>query len=104
MAAFNAQTFETVQRLVYPLIATLFDFDPSGYVGDKSQLFTEIGEALDELSGLFFLAASALEDGILSEQEIAEIIAKAGSVMVAATEIGEAFGQAFGDDEEADEE
>ena len=91
---FDAETFETVQRLVYPLVASLFDFDPAEYVGEKSQLFNEIGDAFDSLSVLFYVAAQALEDGILTEDELNEVVAKAVSVGVAIEDIVKFFDDA----------
>jgi hypothetical protein len=96
---FDAETFETVQRLVYPLVASLFDFDPAEYVGEKSKLFYEVSEAFDSLSVLFYVAAQSLEDGILSEDELNDIITKAVSVGVAIEDIVKFFNEA--DDEPA---
>lgn len=93
---FSSATFETIQTLVFPLVATLFDFDPGEYVADKAILFQKVGEGFDEIAGLFFIAAQALEDGVLQAEEIDEIISKAGSIVEAVNEIGGAFDDAFG--------
>ena len=98
MGKFDAATFETVQRLVYPLVDTLFDFNPAEFVGDKAELFSAIAEAMSDVSTLFFLAADALTDGILSEEEIAGIIAQAGAVIDAVSEISNRI-LSFPDDE-----
>jgi hypothetical protein len=80
---FNAKTFEQIQQLVFPLIGTLFDFDPAGFVGDKSELFNKVGVAFDELAELFYTVGTALEDGYLKADEVEAIITQALDVPAA---------------------
>lgn len=88
---FSAQTLETIQSLVYPLLKTLIGFDGTAWVGEKSELFIKIGDSFGELSELFLMAGAALEDGILSEEEIGDIIAQAKTVPEAVSKILEFF-------------
>lgn len=97
---FTTQTFEQVQRLVFPLVETLFGVDVDGFVGESSELFQEVGEGLDQIAGLFFLAAQALEDGILTAEELDGIIANAKELPQAIAEISDAFERLTGGDEE----
>lgn len=91
MAKFDAQTFEAVQNLVYPLIDTLFDINPADTVADQSEHFSNVGAALGELSELFLVAADALTDGILTADEIGSVIEQAGTVVEAVEAIADAF-------------
>lgn len=84
---FDATTFEALQRLIFPLVEIFLDFDPANFVGEKSVLFSKTGDALSEASELFYVAASALEDGLLTAEEIEEIISKAISVGEAISKI-----------------
>ena len=77
---FNEATLEMIQDLVYPLVLTFTGFDAAGYVGEKSDLFIHVGEGLSDLSGLFILVGTALEDGRLTYSEIEAIIAKANEL------------------------
>lgn len=74
---FDAATFEMIQNLAFPLIETLTGFDPAEWTGDKAELFVRVGDGLGDLSALFLVVGSALEDGKLSADEINEIILKA---------------------------
>ena len=98
MAKFDAQTFETVQNLVYPLIDALFDFNPADTVSDQAEHFANISAALEELSILFAIACDALTDGVLTADEIGEVITQAGSVFAAIEAIGDAFSDAEDDE------
>jgi len=84
---FSIHTIETVQNLVFPLVKSLTKFDPQAFVGSQSDLFLSIGDALTEIGGLFTVAGSALEDGILTAVEIEAIIAKASTIDDAIDEI-----------------
>lgn len=84
---FDAATFEMIQALVFPLVQALSGFDAQGYVGEKSEIFMKVGEGLMDLSILFTLVGTALNDGKLSAVEIEEIIAKAKTLPLAITEI-----------------
>jgi len=97
---FDATTFEALQRLIYPLVEIILGFKVDQYVGEKSELFSTIGDGFSELSELFHIAAAALEDGILTSSEIEEIISKAVSVSEAISVIGNKFSEHFGSDEE----
>ncbi len=74
---FDAATFEMIQNLAFPLIATLTGFDTAGFVGEKSELFIKVGDGFADLSALFVLVGTALEDGKLTAEEIEGIIVKA---------------------------
>lgn len=84
---FDAATFEMVQSLVFPLVQTLVGFDAQGWVGDKSVMFTEVGEGLMDLSILFTLVGAALKDGKLTAEEISAIITQAATLPLAIEEI-----------------
>ena len=47
---FNAATFEMVQNLAFPLIATLTGFDPAEWVGEQSELFIQVGDAFADVA------------------------------------------------------
>lgn len=93
MATFNfiPQTFETVQKLVFPLIRTFLDFDPAEWVGEKSELFIKVGDGLGDLSALFIMVGTALEDGLLTVEEIEAIITQAKTLPEAIDAITEFF-------------
>lgn len=80
---FDAATFETIQNLVFPLVKSIFNIDIAGFVGSKAELFTLVGDALGELQELFFAVGEALTDGILTEEEIGNIITQAKDVPTA---------------------
>ena len=94
---FDAATFEMVQSLAFPLIATLTGFNPAEWVGDKSELFIQVGDAFADVSALFTVIGSALEDGKLTAVEIEAIIEKAQTLPDAIEEI-----VGFFDDEEVE--
>lgn len=77
---FSAATFETIEGLVYPLIKTLFGFDVANEVGSKAEIFTTVGDGFQDIADLFHAAGKALEDGILTAEEIGDIITKALTV------------------------
>ena len=77
MFKFDAATFEMIQGIAYPLIKTLTGFDPEAFVGEQSELFVQVGDGFADVSALFLLVGSALEDGKLSAVELEEIIAAA---------------------------
>jgi hypothetical protein len=56
-------------------------------LGEKSELFIHIGDSFGELSELFLIAGSALEDGVLTSVELEAIIAKAKTIPEAVEEI-----------------
>lgn len=89
---FDAATFEMVQNLVFPLVKSLAGFDVEAFVGDKSQMFKEASEALDEVSALFMLVGTALEDGRLSADEVEAIVLKAKTIPEAVDELLNLFG------------
>ena len=97
---FDAATFEMIQTLAFPLVATLTGFDPALFVGDKSELFIKVGDGFADLSALFMVVGSALEDGKLTAEEIEEIILLAKDLPTAIDNIV-GF---FDDDEEVVEE
>ncbi len=84
---FDAATFVMVQNLVYPLVTALANFKPEEWVGEKSELFMSVGDALADISTLFTVAGSAIEDGRLTVEEIEEIITQAATIPVAIDKI-----------------
>ena len=74
---FDGATFEMIQNLVFPLVTTLTGFDPTVWVGEKSELFIKVGDGFADLSALFILVGTALEDGKLTAEEIEAIITDA---------------------------
>jgi tape measure domain-containing protein len=96
---FDAATFEMVQTLASPLIATMTGFDPAKFVGEQSELFIKVGDGFADMSALFIVIGTALEDGKLSAEEINEIILKAKELPEAIDTI-----VGFFDDEEVVEE
>lgn len=93
---FETKTWEMIQDLVFPLLKTFTGFDAVEFAGEKSVLFTEVGEGLDELSKLFLLAGTALEDGKLTAEEIEAIVAQALTLPDAL----DAISSVFADDDE----
>lgn len=90
---FDSSTFETVQNLLYPVILSLTGFDTSAWVGEQSQLLVNVGDALGDLSALFVLAGTALEDGKITAAELDAIIAQAKTLPEAIDEISGFFGE-----------
>lgn len=84
---FSTATFNMVQELVFPLLKGLIGFDAQAWVGEKSELFIHVGDSLGEISELFLIAGSALEDGVLTAEELDKIITQAGTVPDAIAEI-----------------
>lgn len=74
---FDAATFEMIQSLAFPLVKTLTGFDPEEFIGEQSELFVKVGDGFADVSALFLLVGSALEDGKLSAEELEAIIADA---------------------------
>lgn len=74
---FDTSTFAMVQGLAFPLIATLTGFDPAEWVGDQSELFIRVGDGFADISALFIVIGTALEDGKLTAEEIEAIITTA---------------------------
>jgi hypothetical protein len=74
---FDAATFEMIQTLAYPLISTLTGFDPGEWVGEQSELFIKVGDGFADISALFIVIGTALEDGKLTAEELEAIISKA---------------------------
>lgn len=74
---FDVKTFEMIQSLVFPLVKSLAGFDVEAFVGDKSELFIKVADGLADVSALFMVVGTALEDGKLSAEEIEAIIAEA---------------------------
>lgn len=95
---FDAATFAMIQDLVFPLVKTLTGFDPAEWAGEKSELFIKVGDGFADVSALFLLVGTALEDGKLSEEEITAIIADAKELPDAIDAI-----VAFFEEEEAEE-
>ena len=88
-----------IQGLAYPLISTLTGFDPAAFVGDQSELFIKVGDGFADVSALFLVIGTALEDGKLTADEINEIILKAKDLPAAIDDI-----VGFFEDEEVVEE
>lgn len=88
---FSLQTMVTIQQLVYPLVKAFTGFDAQGFVGTQSELFTNVGNALEDMAGLFIVCGSALEDGLLTSEELEAIISKAKTLPEAIDEILEHF-------------
>jgi len=84
---FSTATFEMIQGLLYPLMKTLVGFDAQEWVGEKSELFVAVGEAFGDVGTLFMLAGTAIEDGLLTEEELEAIIAKAATLPEAIEQI-----------------
>jgi len=88
---FDAATFEMIQNLAFPLIATLTGFDPEEWVGDQSELFIKVGDAFGDIAALFLVIGSALEDGKLTAEEIGAIVESAMDIPEAINAIVEFF-------------
>lgn len=84
---FSTATLESLQTLLFPLVKMLTGFDTQEWTGDQSELFVKVGEAFGDVSQLFLVAGTALEDGFLSEEEIGSIVAKAKTLPEAIEEI-----------------
>ena len=95
---FDAATFEMIQNLAFPLITTLTGFNPEEWAGEQSELFIKVGDGFADVSALFLLVGSALEDGRLTAVELEEIIAKAKTLPEAIDNI-----VSFFEDEEEEE-
>jgi len=97
---FNTQTFEMIQNLAFPLIATLTGFDPAEWAGDKAELFLRVGDGFADVSKLFIVIGEALEDGRLTSEELEAIITQAKTLPDAIDNISGFFD---GDDEPVEE-
>jgi hypothetical protein len=85
--SFQLQTLETIQNLVFPLVKTFTNFDPQAFVGSQAELFTHVGDAFGDIAALFTVCGVALEDGILTSEELQEIVTKAKTIPDAIDEI-----------------
>jgi len=77
---FDEATLQMIQELAYPIILKFTGFDPSEWVGTQSELFIKIGDGFNDLAAFFIVIGTALEDGILTMEEILEIVEKAVSL------------------------
>ena len=93
---FDAATFEMIQNLAFPLIASLTGFDAAAWAGEQSELFIKVGEGFTQVSELFITIGTALQDGKLTAEEIEGIIAEAKDIPAALDSITAFFG---GDEE-----
>lgn len=84
---FSVHTIETIQTLLFPIIKSLTKFDPQVFAGNQSDLFLSIGDALGDIASLFTVCGTALEDGVLSADELTAIIANASTVDEAIDEV-----------------
>lgn len=101
---FNLATFEMIQDLAYPLVKTLTGFDPQEFVGEQSELFVKVGDGFADVSALFMLVGTALEDGKLSAEELEAIIEAADDIPTAIDNIVGFFDDEVVEDVEVVEE
>jgi len=98
---FGGISFEQLQRFAYPLIEALGGPDISGEIEDKAEVLSEAGDLFQDIAALMYLASEAMADGILTDEEIDEIITDAESVPAALYAIqGAWYGEEDDDSEE----
>ncbi len=83
MSIFETIDFGMLQSMLYPVIKAMGGPDVQDFVAGKAEAFQEASDLLAELSGLMGTAAEALGDGILTNDEINQIIADAGEIQEA---------------------
>jgi len=74
---FSGISFEQLQVFAYPLIKALGGPDIAQEVEDKADVLLESGNLLADAAAVLHAAAAAMEDGMLTDDEIDEIITMA---------------------------
>jgi len=71
---FGGISFEQLQVFAYPLIKALGGPDIGQEIEDKADVLLESGNLLIDAGAVLHAAAAAMEDGVLTDEEIDEII------------------------------
>jgi len=77
---FAGISFEQLQVFAYPLIKALGGPDIAAEVADKAEVLTESAELFEQVAALLHLAATAMEDGVLTDAEVDELITEAEDI------------------------
>ena len=77
MGIFSSIDFGMLQAMLYPVIVAATGVDVQDMVSGKAPAFRAVGEGLSDLAAVFDMAAEALDDGILTNDEINALIAGA---------------------------
>lgn len=87
MGIFGELDLASVQAMAFPLIKAVGGPDIQAVLADQSITLRESAETVQEAADLLVIAADALEDGLVDNDEISAIVAGAGSVREAFNDI-----------------
>lgn len=90
-ANFDTHTLVTIQDLLIPVIKSFTGFDAGAFAAGKAEMFNLVADGFGDLSMLFTLIATALEDGRLTVEEINAIVTQAKTLPVAIDAIASAL-------------
>lgn len=82
--AFNFNDLGTVQRLLFPLIDTLTNFDPAELIREKAEDFDDLDRVADALKVVAAQGKAAAQDGIVDGPEIENIRAAVADLAASA--------------------
>lgn len=88
---FGKLSFETIQAFVYPLVKALGGPDIEDVVEKKADVLLETADLLEQLSTLMAYAGQSLADGLLSGEELEQIITQAEAMPDAIVAISSAW-------------
>lgn len=94
--AFAGLNLGTLQEVLYPLINSLTGVDPGQYIKEGGRAFHTAADELRFIADYVEMCAVALEDGILSNEELDGITKRAGTMAEAVQRVSEAFRQIDG--------
>lgn len=83
MSIFDKLDFGGLQTVLYPLVESLGGPDIRGEIVEKSAVFFEAADVLDACSALLLMAGEAASDGIMTTEEINDIVSAAPTVQAA---------------------
>lgn len=87
MSVFENLDFGGLQRILFPVIEALGGPDIQEFISEKGVVLDEAADVLENAAAILRLAAQATEDGIISNDEIAAVIAAAPTVEQAVKEL-----------------
>ena len=88
---FGGISFEQLQVFIGPVVKMLGGPDIAAEIEDKSDVLIASGEFLQQAAELMLVAGAAMADGLLTDEEIDEIITDAESVWAARLLIEQAW-------------
>lgn len=83
MMNFDTQTLVTIQQLLIPVLKTFTGFDLAAFEAGNADVFILVADGFGSLSTLFTLIGTALQDGLLSVEEINAIVTQAKTLPLA---------------------